>query len=217
MTCRGTPNFCRGASGAQMKETSATETLATLKISHGVLQTEFTTRNTLSPDARILMQLTHGPFRDLKGEWRFEANRRSRLARHLQGGIRVQEPFDRRGLQCRVRDAVRRASSMPSCGARNRSTRGEAMPFEIRIEIVYAEPQHGIVKSFTLTQGSRVARCPGRGRNGPGFFRRRLGEFAGGYFRQADARGSGAQGRRSHRDLPAASAGAEGRAPLARR
>ncbi len=66
------PEFLPWCVGAQQKETSATETLATMKISHGVLQAEFTTRNTLSPDARILMQLTHGPFRDLKGEWRFE-------------------------------------------------------------------------------------------------------------------------------------------------
>ena len=44
-----------------------------MKIAHGVLQTEFTTRNTLIPDAQIDMQLTHGPFRDLTGEWRFEA------------------------------------------------------------------------------------------------------------------------------------------------
>src|SRR5271155_3136057 len=48
------------------------------------------------------------------------------------------------------------ASSMPSFGGPSRSTRGEAMPTEIRIEIVYAEPQHSIIKSFTLTRGSLV-------------------------------------------------------------
>jgi ribosome-associated toxin RatA of RatAB toxin-antitoxin module len=66
------PEFLPWCVGAQMKETAGAETLATLKISHGVLQAEFTTRNTLSPDASIHMQLMHGPFRDLKGEWRFE-------------------------------------------------------------------------------------------------------------------------------------------------
>ncbi|HEY2145674.1 MAG TPA: RnfH family protein [Steroidobacteraceae bacterium] len=30
------------------------------------------------------------------------------------------------------------------------------MQFEIRVEIVYAQPQHSIIKSFTLTQGSMV-------------------------------------------------------------
>ena len=44
-----------------------------LKIAHGVLQTEFTTRNKLAPDAQIDMRLTHGPFRDLTGAWRFDA------------------------------------------------------------------------------------------------------------------------------------------------
>jgi ribosome-associated toxin RatA of RatAB toxin-antitoxin module len=67
------PEFLPWCVGVRMEETSAVERLATLKISHGVLQTEFTTRNTLSPDEKIRMQLTHGPFRDLKGEWRFEA------------------------------------------------------------------------------------------------------------------------------------------------
>ena len=42
-------------------------------MSRGVLRTEFTTRNTLVQDAQIHMQLMHGPFRDLTGEWRFEA------------------------------------------------------------------------------------------------------------------------------------------------
>jgi ribosome-associated toxin RatA of RatAB toxin-antitoxin module len=76
------PEFLPWCVGAKMQETSPAERLATLKISHGVLQAEFTTRNTLSPDAKIQMQLTHGPFRDLKGEWRFDgiADRGSRVA-----------------------------------------------------------------------------------------------------------------------------------------
>jgi ribosome-associated toxin RatA of RatAB toxin-antitoxin module len=75
------PEFLPWCVAARMQETSLGESLATLKISHGVLQTEFTTRNTLNPDAKIHMQLTHGPFRDLRGEWRFEgiADRGSRV------------------------------------------------------------------------------------------------------------------------------------------
>jgi ribosome-associated toxin RatA of RatAB toxin-antitoxin module len=75
------PDFLPWCIGARMEEVSATERIATLKIARGVLQTEFTTRNTLSPDSKILLQLTHGPFRDLKGEWAFEAigNRGTRV------------------------------------------------------------------------------------------------------------------------------------------
>jgi ribosome-associated toxin RatA of RatAB toxin-antitoxin module len=33
------------------------------------LQSEFTTRNELEPDSRILMHLVDGPFKMLEGEW----------------------------------------------------------------------------------------------------------------------------------------------------
>jgi ribosome-associated toxin RatA of RatAB toxin-antitoxin module len=67
------PEFLPWCVGVRVDDVSATERIATLKIAHGVLQTEFTTRNTLSPDAQINMRLTHGPFRDLTGAWRFDA------------------------------------------------------------------------------------------------------------------------------------------------
>jgi ribosome-associated toxin RatA of RatAB toxin-antitoxin module len=44
-----------------------------MKIAHGVLQTEFTTRNILIPNSQIDMRLMHGPFRDLIGAWHFDA------------------------------------------------------------------------------------------------------------------------------------------------
>jgi ribosome-associated toxin RatA of RatAB toxin-antitoxin module len=59
--------------GARVDDVSPTERIAMMKIAHGVLQTEFTTRNTLTPDTQIDMRLTHGPFRDLTGAWRFDA------------------------------------------------------------------------------------------------------------------------------------------------
>jgi ribosome-associated toxin RatA of RatAB toxin-antitoxin module len=43
-----------------------------VRVAKGVLQTEFTTMNTLSPDREILMNLVAGPFRSLTGVWRFE-------------------------------------------------------------------------------------------------------------------------------------------------
>jgi ribosome-associated toxin RatA of RatAB toxin-antitoxin module len=67
------PEFLPWCVGARVEDVSPTERIAMLKIAHGVLQTEFTTRNTLTADARIDMRLTHGPFRDLKGAWHFEA------------------------------------------------------------------------------------------------------------------------------------------------
>jgi ribosome-associated toxin RatA of RatAB toxin-antitoxin module len=67
------PEFLPWCVGARVQEVSATERIAALKVARGVLQTEFTTRNTLVQNAQIHLQLTHGPFRDLIGEWRFEA------------------------------------------------------------------------------------------------------------------------------------------------
>ncbi len=66
------PEFLPWCVGAQVQDVSATERIAALKVARGVLRTEFTTRNTLWPDERIHLRLTHGPFRDLIGEWRFE-------------------------------------------------------------------------------------------------------------------------------------------------
>jgi ribosome-associated toxin RatA of RatAB toxin-antitoxin module len=67
------PEFLPWCVGVRVTDVSAAERIAALKIEHGVLQTEFTTRNTLTPNSQILMQLTHGPFRNLTGAWRFEA------------------------------------------------------------------------------------------------------------------------------------------------
>jgi len=66
------PEFLPWCVGAQVHELSVTERTATLRVVRGVLQAEFTTLNQLTPNARIQMRLTHGPFRDLQGEWRFD-------------------------------------------------------------------------------------------------------------------------------------------------
>jgi ribosome-associated toxin RatA of RatAB toxin-antitoxin module len=67
------PEFLPWCVAARVEDISATERVASLKIARGVLRTEFTTRNTLRQDAQIQLQLLHGPFRDLTGEWRFDA------------------------------------------------------------------------------------------------------------------------------------------------
>ena len=66
------PEFLPWCVGARVEDVSADERIAALKVARGVLQTEFTTRNTLRQNAQIHMQLMHGPFRNLVGEWRFE-------------------------------------------------------------------------------------------------------------------------------------------------
>lgn len=66
------PEFLPWCVSVRVEDVSPSERLAGLKIAHGVLQTEFTTRNTLIADRQIDMRLTHGPFRDLTGAWCFE-------------------------------------------------------------------------------------------------------------------------------------------------
>ncbi len=66
------PQFLPWCVGARVEDVAPGERIAALKVARGVLQTEFTTRNTLVQDSQIHMQLMHGPFRDLKGEWLFE-------------------------------------------------------------------------------------------------------------------------------------------------
>ena len=75
------PEFLPWCTAARVEDVSATERLAAIKVSRGVLRTEFTTRNTRTTDAQILMRLVDGPFRSLTGEWRFEpiAERGSRV------------------------------------------------------------------------------------------------------------------------------------------
>jgi ribosome-associated toxin RatA of RatAB toxin-antitoxin module len=67
------PEFLPWCVGAQVREVSPTETLASVQAAKGVVRMQFTTRNTLKPDAEILMQHEEGPFSRLTGRWNFEA------------------------------------------------------------------------------------------------------------------------------------------------
>jgi ribosome-associated toxin RatA of RatAB toxin-antitoxin module len=67
------PEFLPWCAGARVEEVSERSLLATVTVARGMLRMDFTTRNTLEPGARILMELADGPFRFLRGEWRFEA------------------------------------------------------------------------------------------------------------------------------------------------
>jgi ribosome-associated toxin RatA of RatAB toxin-antitoxin module len=66
------PEFLPWCTAAHVADASDTERLASITVARGVLRTKFTTRNTLKKDTQILMHLVDGPFRDLKGEWRFD-------------------------------------------------------------------------------------------------------------------------------------------------
>jgi ribosome-associated toxin RatA of RatAB toxin-antitoxin module len=66
------PEFLPWCVAACTEDVAPGETIAALKVVRGVLRTEFTTRNTLRQNEQIQMKLLHGPFRDLRGEWRFE-------------------------------------------------------------------------------------------------------------------------------------------------
>ena len=65
------PEFLPWCVGARIEAASATERLAAIEIARGGMRTEFTTRNTLEPDTKILMELVKGPFNSLTGRWSF--------------------------------------------------------------------------------------------------------------------------------------------------
>jgi ribosome-associated toxin RatA of RatAB toxin-antitoxin module len=63
------PDFVPGCTAARIESRKAGEVVATLSIRKGPLRAEFTTRNLLEPDKRVLMQFVSGPFRVLEGLW----------------------------------------------------------------------------------------------------------------------------------------------------
>jgi len=63
------PEFVPGCAAARIESRKELEVVATLQIKKGPLNAEFTTRNLLEPDKRVLMQLVSGPFRVLEGLW----------------------------------------------------------------------------------------------------------------------------------------------------
>jgi len=63
------PDFLPWCTAARVVERRAGEMVAKLNIKRGPLKTEFTTRNLLETDRRVLMQLVNGPFRVLEGLW----------------------------------------------------------------------------------------------------------------------------------------------------
>jgi ribosome-associated toxin RatA of RatAB toxin-antitoxin module len=67
------PEFLPWCTAARVDSRKEGEVVATLTIKRGPLHAEFTTRNLLEPDQRVLMQFVSGPFRVLEGLWTFTA------------------------------------------------------------------------------------------------------------------------------------------------
>ncbi|HEV7608721.1 MAG TPA: type II toxin-antitoxin system RatA family toxin [Steroidobacteraceae bacterium] len=63
------PEFVPWCAAARVDSRKESEVVATLNIKRGPLRAEFTTRNLLEPDKRVLMQFVSGPFRVLEGLW----------------------------------------------------------------------------------------------------------------------------------------------------
>lgn len=63
------PEFVPYCTGARVESRKEGEVVASLTIKRGPLKAEFTTRNLLDPDKRVLMQFVSGPFRVLEGLW----------------------------------------------------------------------------------------------------------------------------------------------------
>ena len=65
------PEFLPWCKSSAILELSDSHLSAVLNIKKGMLQQQFSTRNTLTPDAAIDMQLIDGPFKHLEGHWKF--------------------------------------------------------------------------------------------------------------------------------------------------
>src|ERR1700737_1742642 len=63
------PQFIPWCTHAKVLSKSDSEIVATIGVRQGPLHSEFTTRNQLEQDRRILMPLATGPFKMLEGEW----------------------------------------------------------------------------------------------------------------------------------------------------
>jgi len=63
------PRFIPLCTHARVLSKSDREIVATIGVRQGPLQSEFTTRNELEQDRRIMMHLVTGPFKMLEGEW----------------------------------------------------------------------------------------------------------------------------------------------------
>lgn len=67
------PEFLPWCGAARVLEVDKSAVVGELLIQQGSIRQAFTTRNTLTPPARIDLSLVDGPFKSLTGHWRFES------------------------------------------------------------------------------------------------------------------------------------------------
>ena len=88
---------------ARVSERSDDALTAGLELRVGGMTQAFTTRNTLEPPRRIVMQLVDGPFRQLSGGWSFDALGESgckvALALDFEYAGRLMAPIMRAGFE----------------------------------------------------------------------------------------------------------------------
>ncbi len=65
------PQFLPGCTGSRVLESSENQMTASVDVSRAGISKTFTTRNTLTDNQRIHMQLVDGPFHKLTGGWQF--------------------------------------------------------------------------------------------------------------------------------------------------
>lgn len=65
------PQFLPWCSNAKVIESETEYMLASIQVQKGAIKQSFTTRNDLSEDGKIIMNLVEGPFSYLKGAWDF--------------------------------------------------------------------------------------------------------------------------------------------------
>jgi ribosome-associated toxin RatA of RatAB toxin-antitoxin module len=63
------PEFLPWCRRATIDSRTESAMVATIAVSRGLLNLEFTTRNTFEPDRAVHMALIKGPFRTLEGHW----------------------------------------------------------------------------------------------------------------------------------------------------
>ncbi len=66
------PEFLPWCSAAKVDEHSETHQLASVTINQVINQSEFSTRNVLTTNQSITMELVDGPFKHLSGTWQFK-------------------------------------------------------------------------------------------------------------------------------------------------
>jgi ribosome-associated toxin RatA of RatAB toxin-antitoxin module len=65
------PDFLPGCTGSRVIESGPTQMTAAVDVSKAGISKTFTTRNILTSNQSILMQLVDGPFKKLIGGWKF--------------------------------------------------------------------------------------------------------------------------------------------------